>query len=94
MARPERQMAPPASACVQRSSLLKRAKLIPHEAAMTTAIMVPMVAALKTTATSIVPDRLCLAAGYINNGISGSQGPRTKMVKSTQGVILFLGAGS
>lgn len=30
---------------------------------------------------------LLLAAGYISSGISGSQGPNKKIVKSIQGVI-------
>ena len=94
MARPERQIAPPASACVQRSSLLKLAKRIPHDAAMTMAIMVLMVTALKTTATRIVPDKLCFAAGYISNGISGSQGPSTKIVKRIHGVMFAFGTDS
>ena len=88
MATPERQIAPPASACVQRSSFPRRAKLMPHEAAMTIASMVQIVTTLKTVATSTVPYRLCLAAGYINNGINGSHGPSTKMVNRIHGVIL------
>ncbi len=38
-----------------------------------------------TIATSIM---LCLAAGYIIRGINGSQGPKTNIVKRTQGVRL------
>ena len=39
------------------------------------------------TTTPIIPAMLAFAAGYIRMGINGSQGPRTKIVKSTQGVI-------
>jgi hypothetical protein len=47
-----------------------------------------MVKTAKTAVTSIIPETLCFAAGYIRMGISGSQGPKTKMVNKIQGVML------
>ena len=37
--------------------------------------------------TTKTPGRLCVAAGYINRGISGSHGPSTNTTKINQGVI-------
>ena len=45
----------------------------------------------KVAVTRPSPHRLCVAAGYIRMGISGSQGPNTNIVKSTQGVMLARG---
>ena len=50
--------------------------------------MVEIVTTPKIEATSTTSIILCLAAGYIIRGISGSQGPKTNIVKSTQGVRL------
>lgn len=49
--------------------------------------MVEMVAIEKTPVTIINPEVLCLAAGYMRSGISGSQGPKMKIVKRIHGVI-------
>ena len=45
-------------------------------------VVVPNIAVTRTTC-HIWP----LAAGYMSNGISGSQGPNRKMVNRTHGVI-------
>jgi hypothetical protein len=60
----------------------------PNLKARTTDIMVPIVTTEKSTDTIIVPDKLSWAAGYINKGIRGSQGPKTNIIKSIQGVVL------
>ena len=42
--------------------------------------------------TSVTPNKLCqspCAAGYIKTGISGSQGPSTKITNNAQGVMDF-----
>jgi hypothetical protein len=38
--------------------------------------------------TIIAPEILFSAAGYITKGINGSQGPKTKIRKRIQGVVL------
>ena len=50
--------------------------------------MVEIVITPKIEATSTTFNMLFLAAGYIIRGINGSQGPKTNIVKSTQGVRL------
>ena len=50
--------------------------------------MVSNVAREKTTVTNSTPAMLASAAGYISNGISGSQGPNRKIVNKIHGVIL------
>ena len=49
--------------------------------------IVTKVAAPKTRATDITSPALCCAAGYMNNGIKASHGPKTKMMNIAQGVI-------
>ena len=49
--------------------------------------MVANVTAPKTRATDITSPALCCAAGYMNNGINASHGPKTKMMNIAQGVI-------
>ncbi len=51
--------------------------------------MVRIVVIPNTDVTNIKPGTLFVAAGYIKIGIRASQGPKMKIVKSTQGVILF-----
>jgi len=60
----------------------------PKYEAMTQASIVVIVTSPKTIATATTANTLDLAAGYIMRGISGSQGPKTKMTKRTQGVTL------
>jgi len=50
--------------------------------------MVVIVTTLNVAATITVPEILIFAAGYINNGIKGSHGPKRKITKRTQGVTL------
>ena len=54
----------------------------------TMVIMVPIVITPKIEATTATCIIFCLAAGYIISGISGSQGPKTNIVKRIQGVRL------
>jgi hypothetical protein len=56
---------------------------------MTILNIVAIVTTPKTLITRTRPKILLFAAGYINNGIKGSQGPNTKIVKSIQGVRFF-----
>ena len=69
-------------------------RFIPKVDMITMASMVDMVMLLKMITTEIKPVRLFFAAGYISNGINGSQGPNTKTVNKIQGVRLFLSAVS
>ncbi len=50
-------------------------------------IMVTIVAEAKMKVMSANNHRLPAAAGYIKSGMSGSQGPKRKIVKRIQGVI-------
>ncbi len=86
IAKPEKQIVPPASACVYRSNLPNLANPIPHEDRSTIANIVVNVVNVNTVTTRSIPEKLLLAAGYINNGIKGSHGPRTKIVNNTHGV--------
>jgi hypothetical protein len=54
--------------------------------AFTTINIVPIVKIEKTAVTQKSVRKLKLAAGYINSGINGSQGPKTKIVNSIHGV--------
>ena len=85
---PEMKIMAPAMACTYLSRRPNRIKLIPQDEAAMMVSMVSMVVKPKTDATKMTPDILCLAAGNMTNGISGSQGPSTNMVKSIQGVRL------
>ena len=80
-------------ACVYFSIFPKDINLIPFEASRTMPSIVEMVITEKTIITKIKPTVLCLAAGYISIGIKGSQGPKTKIVNKTHGVILMLDLG-
>jgi hypothetical protein len=64
-------------------------KFIPRIEIKTIPSMLIIVTPPNTLVTSIRPGRLLFAAGYINMGINGSQGPKTKIVKRTQGVIFI-----
>ena len=61
---------------------------MPKADIITILIMVVIVTTPNTEVTAISPHGLFFAAGYINKGINGSQGPKTKTVKSTHGVKL------
>ena len=62
----------------------------PQEAAAIITNMVKIVVTPKASVTKATPPMLCLAAGYINRGMRGSQGPNTKMVNRIQGVSVDL----
>ena len=59
----------------------------PTRVSHTAVSIVSTVTTPNTVVTSSTPGRLSWAAGYISSGISGSQGPSTKITKMTQGVI-------
>ena len=63
---------------------------MPNADIKTMAIMVDSVAAAKTVVTAARPQRLPCAAGYMSKGISGSQGPKTKITNNTHGVMFLL----
>lgn len=87
MAKPHRKIIAPAAACIQRSIPLKRVIRRPSEPRPTTVSIVPIVAAAKTAVTRITEEAPKRAAGYITIGMSGSHGPKTKIVKRTHGVM-------
>lgn len=87
--RPQAKTVLPAAACPKRSKRLKFSFFKPCTDAKTTTIIVNTVTRPNTALTMRTPLRLSRAAGYINRGISGSQGPNTKMMKITQGVSDF-----
>ena len=77
----------PAKAWANLSSFPSVRKLKPQEERVIRTSMVRIVVRPKARVTRTTPNKLCLAAGYMRRGISGSQGPKTKMVKRIQGVI-------
>gem|GEM_PF-3195049 len=77
-------------AWLYRSSFAVGSRLIPKVVSSTTPSIGAIVAAPNTPATNAAPARLPLAAGYIRSGISGSQGPNTKMMNKTQGVAFLV----
>lgn len=88
MATPHPKIVKPARAWVYFSKKEKESLESPNDARSTTDNMVTMVVRPKTAVTKNVPLKLAVAAGYINIGISGSQGPSTKIVNKIQGVML------
>jgi hypothetical protein len=78
----------PAIAWTYLSKRPSRRKLAPQEETAIITSMVNIVARPKDEATNITPEILCFIAGYMTRGIRGSQGPKTKMTKSIQGVRL------
>jgi hypothetical protein len=54
---------------------------------VTMASIVTIVVTPNSAVTNTTPHTLPVAAGYINIGINGSQGPKRKMVNRTQGVM-------
>ena len=87
MAMPLKAIVEPAIACENRSSFPSGSSLNPYEDTTTIAIIVEIVVRPKTAVTAITPVASCWEAGYISIGINGSQGPSTKTVNSTHGVI-------
>ena len=80
----------PARAWVYRSSFETGTKLIPNDDISTTLIIVEIVTTAKVVVTSIRFQREPWAAGYIRIGISGSHGPKTKIVNNIHGVRFLL----
>ncbi len=70
------------------SRRLRRRRLTPQEETAIIVSIVNIVVKPKTDATRMTPEILCFTAGNMTNGIRGSQGPNTNMVKSIQGVKL------
>lgn len=87
MATPQANTAAPATACEYRPVVGSFSFSSPIVVAATQASIVRTVITLKTTATTAISAVLCCAAGYMNNGISASHGPRTKIMNIAQGVI-------
>jgi len=92
MERPQARMAKPARAWEYLSSEFDCILSIPRPRASTRPVMVEMVTMLKTEATISTAARLCFAAGYIIRGISGSHGPKMKIMNKIHGVMLFFSA--
>ena len=84
---PEKKIIDPAMRWLYFSTGLRLILLNPILKARTIDIIVAIVTAEKSTETSIVPPILFWEAGYIRIGISGSQGPKTKIRKSIHGVV-------
>jgi len=78
----------PARAWAYRSSFPNLIKLTPHEETAIIVSMVRIVAKPNVTVTKTTPPTLCFAAGYMIRGIKGSHGPKIKIVKRIQGVML------
>ena len=76
------------------SSGPKRMNLAPQEAAVIIISMVRIVITPNANVTKTTPPMSCFAAGNIRRGMSGSQGPKTKMTKRIQGVILVFALSS
>ena len=89
IAKPAKQIVPPAIACVYLSNLPNLARLIPQEDSKTIPSIVANVVIVKTPTTRNIPEILLFAAGYMSSGIKGSQGPRTKIVNKIQGRNVF-----
>ena len=71
------------------SSFPKLTILSPKVASKTTASIVATVTRANIVLININPEVIALAAGSMNTGISGSQGPSTNMVNKIQLVIFF-----
>ena len=87
---PQIKIVKPATACMYLSRNFIGSIFNPNKGSRTMAIMVDIVVILNTAATVTTPRVLCLAAGNINNGIKGSQGPKTNIVNNIQGVTFTL----
>ena len=87
MAKPEKQIVPPAIACVYLSNLPNLANPMLHDDSRTITSIVLKVVIVNIPTTRTIPEILLFAAGYMSNGIRGSQGPSTKTVNKIQGVM-------
>ena len=85
IAAPQAATEAPAAACSHRPSdgILR----MPTVVRKTAASIVSSVTRPNTMATAKTSDVLCRAAGYMNSGMSASQGPSTKMMNIAQGVM-------
>ena len=86
MAKPHRRIVAPARAWLYRWTFFKGRKSTPARPRKTAANIVAVVTVPKTAVTPIKSKSPPLAAAVIISGISGSQGPKTKMMNKTQGV--------
>jgi hypothetical protein len=86
IANPHKQIVAPAIGCIYFSNIFVGNIFIPYNDTITMPSMVPIVQMEKIADTYTTPKVLALAAGYISNGIKGSQGPNTNIVNSTHGV--------
>ena len=88
IARPHKNIPPPAIACMDRSVGLSGKNRKPNNAKATHDSIVSIVLAPKIKTTLHKLSQSLEAAGYITSGISTSQGPNMKIVKRTHGVKL------
>jgi hypothetical protein len=89
MAKPHKSIVAPAIECENLCKGFNFTRLIPLLATRTKTIIVEMRVKPKQAVTIHIPVKLCFAAGYITIGINGSQGPKTNMANSTQGVVFI-----
>ena len=85
---PEKNIIAPAIRWLYFSTGLRLILFNPSLNASTTDIIVPMVTTENSIETIKAPAILLSAAGYITKGINGSHGPKTKIRKRIQGVVL------
>jgi len=84
---PEKKIIDPAIRWLYFSTGFRLILLRPILKAKTIDIIVAIVTTEKRTETRMAPPILLSAAGYMRIGISGSQGPKTKIRKSIHGVV-------
>lgn len=88
IAPPHSMSAAPDKACVYRSKLANESAFMPASVSRTITSMVVIVAMANTPETMNIATQPCCNAGSMRMGMSGSHGPKTKMVNSIQGVSL------
>ncbi len=86
MASPETVIKYPAIAWMYRSSTFTRSFISPFDARNTKVIIIARVATQNKMVTHAMPIQSNDIASYMTNGMRGSQGPRTKTMKSVQTV--------
>lgn len=86
---PHIKMTRPAIEWACRSSQWLCTARVPWTSTSTVASMTANVAIRNTLVTAATPSHEDCEAGYISSGMSGSQGPKTKIVNSNQGVTCF-----
>ena len=80
MARPHRRIVVPAITWLYRCTFRKGNKSTPARPTKTAPNITRVVTRPNTLVTATTPEYPSRAAEYITNGISGSQGPKTKMM--------------